>query len=983
MKLDGLGFRDAVELLHGQPLPAVSTAVAARVPAVCPLDPESDDAGLAGQVVDYYHQQLSAESAGWAYLKKRGLARRDLVDHFRLGFSDRSLGQTIPNKLVAVGQLLRERLEVLGLFRVRTGHEHFRGSLVVPIFDGQGNVSERYGRKVTERLRKGTPKHLYLPGPHRGVWNRAGLVAGGGTVVLCEALIDALTLWAHSIPHVTATYGTGGFTADHEAAFAAAGVHTVVIAFDADAAGDAAAEKLAGRLISLGLTVKRARPPAGQDVNAWALELGLDQAPAQLAAWIDAATFWGGAPGSSTVAVAPTDAATADAPAVAANDSAADVVDKTESADNPPITPITSPPGSTPESAPAAVPAVPVGVGAEAPVLTSTPDGDLLMRSGPRVWRVRGCPAEPGQSIRVQLRVSLGETDHLDHLDLCSARARQAFVKAAADEMGVQVDVVKKEMGRILRGIEQWQDQERRAALQAREAAASRSPSTGMSPKDRDAALELLQDPQLVDRVLADLDACGLVGETANKLAVYLAATSRLLRRPLGILVQSSSSAGKSTVVDRVLDLMPDEQAHRYASLSENALVYEDRDIRHHILAIAELEGAQEAIYALKLLQSDGQLSRATVAKQADTGTVAARELRVEGPVALFLTTTDRAVDPELQNRCLTLTISEDAAQTQAIHDQQRLARTIDGLHAQVAREAVRDLHRNAQRLLQPLTVLNPYARQLTFRSDRVRMRRDHEKYLALIDAVTLLHQHQRTTKTIEIGSKTITCVEATLADVAIANDLMHHLLGRSLDDLPPQTRRLLGLIVDWADGQRDGDNDRQTPRFTRRQLQAFTGWSYGQLRIHLDRLVEQDYVVQYGAGRGGRLLYEVVDDGRADDAALCCPGLIDVAALAQNSEKVPVGMPMMKVCTPEPPSLHPPCRGVAGQGGANLGDCGDSGLDRKSQSLQGLSGGLLDDPKLLSLASYFSDVIDSSVAVATVAGSDVTAEAQSCVCSA
>jgi hypothetical protein len=486
----------------------------------------------------------------------------------------------------------------------------------------------------------------------------------------------------------------------------------------------------------------------------------------------------------------------------------------------------------------------------------------------------------------------------------------------------------------MLRAVEAWQDDHRSA--EAREAQATADAQAPMmSEADRDEALAFLRDPNLIGRVLADLDAAGLVGETANKLAVYLAATSRLLRRPLGILVQSSSSAGKSTVVDRVLDLMPEQRTHRYASLSENALVYEQRDIRHHILAIAELEGAEDAIYALKLLQSDGKLSRATVAKQNDTGNVAARELSVQGPVALFLTTTDRDVDPELQNRCLTLTICEDATQTQAIHDQQRLARTAEGLRAQLLREQIQQRHRNAQSLLRPLVVLNPYAPLLTFRTDRVRMRRDHEKYLALIDAVALLRQYQRETVFIDVGGAPVECINVTLEDIQVANELMHHLLGRSLDDLPPQTRRLLGLIAGWV-RDRQKDESWEAPQFSRRDLQRFTGWSYGQLRIHLERLVDHDYVAQHGAGRGGRLLYELVDDGSADDAALRCPGLVDVAELAQETGE-PV--PMTEVCTPDCRGLHPPCMGVAGQGGANLSTSSDSGLDVNLESLQGISG--------------------------------------------
>jgi hypothetical protein len=163
----------------------------------------------------------------------------------------------------------------------------------------------------------------------------------------------------------------------------------------------------------------------------------------------------------------------------------------------------------------------------------------------------------------------------------------------------------------------------------------------------------------------------------------------------------------------------------------------------------------------------------------------------------------------------------------------------------------------------------------------------------------------------------------------------MHHLLGRSLDDLPPQTRRLLGLISSWVADQKK-DDGLDALKFSRRELQRFTGWSYGQLRIHLDRLVEHDYVGQHGAGRGGRLVYELLDDGSADDLALRCPGLVDVAQLA---ESLGVSVPMTKVCTPVDGGLHPHCRGVVGQGGATISPHKNSDLEQNLQSLQGNAG--------------------------------------------
>ena len=124
---------------------------------------------------------------------------------------------------------------------------------MIPVFDEDGGVTEMYGRKITPNLRPGTPLHLYLPGPHRGVWNWEALKATK-EVILCEALIDALTFWCAGFRNVTAAYGVEGFTADHLAAFKQYGVEQVLIAFDRDEAGDKGAEKLAKVLVEVGMT---------------------------------------------------------------------------------------------------------------------------------------------------------------------------------------------------------------------------------------------------------------------------------------------------------------------------------------------------------------------------------------------------------------------------------------------------------------------------------------------------------------------------------------------------------------------------------------------------------------------------------------------------------------------------------------------------------------------------------------------------------
>jgi DNA primase len=803
MKIDNISFRHAVEKLTGVPeIPLVSETL--------------DHQKLLNQVTGFYHQTLYRDPAALEYLAKRGIKSEEAIRTFQIGYANRTL-------TYAVSAQVREELKAAGIFR-ESGHEHFSGSVVIPILDENGNAVEMYGRKVVQHLRKGTPLHLYLPGPHRGIWNRQAFKASK-EIILCEALIDALTFWVNGFRNVTASYGVSGFTPELEEAFNLFATEKVYVAYDNDPAGNQAALALAAKLSQAGLDVYRINFPAGLDANAFALK---EQDPAAaLRELVEQAT-----PISTLVARHSSFGGKADLPKVS-TDSASDLT-------------------------------------------AAVTESEIVITIANRIYRIRGLAKQPGETMKVNLRIAANDRLFIDTLDLYSAKHRGQFLTSAAKEINLSEDLIRSDLARLVPKLETVQQELTNANLPAKEKVYR------MTPEEEAEARALLKSPDLINRILSDFTAAGTVGEETNKLVGYLAAVSRKLDDPLAVLIMSRSAAGKSSLQDAILAFVPEEDKVKYTAITGQSLFYlEENALVHKVLAIAEGEGAERASYAIKTMQSDKNLTIASTGKDPATGKMRTQEYQVKGPIAIMLTTTAAEVDYETANRFLILTVDEDPEQTRHIHDRQRENETLAGILAKREAEAVTKRQQNMQRLLKPLLVVNPYAPYLTFLSDRLRTRRDHKKYLGLIRTITFLHQHQRPRKTAKHNGQTIEYIEATLADIDLANRLASEILGHSLDEMAPATRRLLDLLWQMVqERMKETGKKQEECLFSRREIREAFGWGDTQLRVHLSQLVDLEYLVVKTGQNGQKYLYGLLYHGEGQDGGKFLLGLSEVKEL-------------------------------------------------------------------------------------------------------
>ncbi len=508
------------------------------------------------------------------------------------------------------------------------------------------------------------------------------------------------------------------------------------------------------------------------------------------------------------------------------------------------------------------------------PAYAKTDHGFKLV-IGSRAYEVKAI-ARQGTQLKATVKASVKDKNgfELHTLDLYSARSREAFARSCVTLFDEDEARIKTDLTHVLEQVEVWQP----------EGESTSAKPVAPTAKEKEAALAFLKQPGLLDTIQSDLTTLGVAGEDLNKVLCYLAATSRKLDDPLSLLIQSRSAAGKSTLQNAVLALVPDEDKVVYTRMTDQALFYQDEmALVHKVLALEEAEGLGGAAYSLRALQSSKSVSVATTSKDPVTGKMKTEHYTVHGPIAVMLTTTQADLDEETQSRFLTLTIDESEAMTQRIFASQRQADTLDGVLHQLQRRDLINKHHTAQRLLAPVVVINPYAEQLSFPSRALRARRDNKKYLMLIKAIAFLHQHQRDIKEVNNGDHPLRYIEVIKDDIRRANALAHHVLGHSLDELSAPARNLLKHIHTMVKAVCDKENIKPADYvFTRKTLRDVTAWSDWQVRTHSQELTELEYLKCRAGAWGKEYVYGLLYGGEGDDGERFCLTLTDPDTLTE-----------------------------------------------------------------------------------------------------
>jgi DNA primase catalytic core len=438
------------------------------------------------RVLESYNRHLKENKKPIDYLLKRGIIYGELVDEFLIGYSDGSLIEKIPAGDEKTLQILTD----IGLIHktktnnnIKAGYiEHFKDYIVFPIMDEHRTITEIYGRSITRE----NINHKYLPGPHRGFFNQKALIHN--EIIICESIIDALSIMTLGIKHVIAGYGTNGFSDEMLRLLETGKVKKAYIAYDNDRnkTGDKAAAKLANKLAKLGITSNRINFPSGMDANDFICKV--------------------------------------ENPADEFNKllENAELLKEGQNKDN-----SFTLAGILTESD--------TDANKQKEVSYEEKNGEYLFTEGPRTYLVRGVNTNKNNTtLKVFLRaVSNGKFYNDNNLDLFNAKSVSCFIKSASEILELERPVIKKDLDSIILVL----DKKLNEVI-----------STGEKPEPVEyklnlhyhhKAMELVRAPLLMKYVIEAVQKCGIVGEALSIAVCFLSTISRKLSRPFHVLIQS------------------------------------------------------------------------------------------------------------------------------------------------------------------------------------------------------------------------------------------------------------------------------------------------------------------------------------------------------------------------------------------------------------------------------------------------------------
>jgi predicted transcriptional regulator len=477
---------------------------------------------------------------------------------------------------------------------------------------------------------------------------------------------------------------------------------------------------------------------------------------------------------------------------------------------------------------------------------TENPNNYLYQTKELEIHILGGLKLTKLESLRVTLSIQKPQQHNVlrQSIDLYNDNQLEKLVRKIAERLEIGTSVTRRILQELTQELENY-----RFLLIEKSQEQYKIYTKELNASEEKEAIDFLKQKDLLEVTNNLIGKSGVIGEDSNRLLMYLIFTSRKTNNPLHCISLGSSGVGKTHLQSKVGELIPEEDKIEMTVLSANAFYYFNRtELQNKLILIEDLDGAESVLYPLRELQSKKRITKTVVHKDA-RGESKTIHLTVEGPVSIAGCTTQESIYEDNSNRSFLLYIDESEDQDKKIMHYQRAVSAGQINEAEEIKSA--EILRNAQRVLKPIKVVNPYAMYLSLPSAVFKPRRTNSHYLQFIEAITFYCQWQRQKKYDEQTGEEY--IETTIEDIKEANELITEVLLRKSDTITGATRNYLETLKGYL-------KEKQQTTFTNTEIRRNLRIKESTLRNYNNQLLLEGYIKKTKAEKGKTYHYEIVN---------------------------------------------------------------------------------------------------------------------------
>ncbi len=689
-----------------------------------------------------------------------------------------------------------------------------RGCITFGLRDKQGKITGMYGRSIRDNDKA---KHYYTA-------NRKGLYPNypkpeTKILLIAESIIDTATL--QQILEITnqyellASYGTNGITEEHKQAITELKeLEEIIFFLDGDDAGRSGAEARAQELheIKPEIKITHVETPEGEDINS----LSIGHEPGIFIELLNNRKPFGPAQ---------------DIPFSFSTETLSYEKEKnliTQSFSNLKINKSSN--------------------------LSTTNPYKITYATETAIYHIKGGIPKAMDSLKITLEIENIATGRKSRTkpDLYEDKQVEKVAKEAGEKLGTRADLIELDLSRLTDLL----DEHREKQFENLKMNEFENEKVVVPMAEQQRCISFLKQSGLIKKFNQQIEKAGITGEDNNRIFLFVIATSYKMPDTLHALIQGSSGSGKTYLSRQITDLMPKEDVIRLTRVTESSFYnYGEYELQHKLIVLEDVDGLkEEAEFAFRELQSNGEIISSTSTKDEGSGQIRAQIKRVRGPIGSIATTTRGEIYEDNMSRIFLLAVDESKAQTNRIISYQNHKSA--GMINKAEERETKAFIQNCIRMLKPYEVINPYANKILLPPEAHKIRRLTELYHAFINQITLLNQYQRKR---DGQGRLITQKE----DIQTAIEIMFESIILKIDELDGSLRQFYEDLKTFIMKQ---GNEYQNYKFTQREIRQAFKISKTQTFRYINDLMELEYITQSGGYANRGFTYKITywDDIKA-----------------------------------------------------------------------------------------------------------------------